>query len=139
MVSSGDILSAFREIANTKQLDRAELHALLEDGILAALAKRYGPNVEADINIDDQTGQIQIIRLRYVVAEVTDSSREISLEEARFYDEDYEIGDVMEEDVPFADFGRTAAQAAKQRIIQRVRERERTRIRDEFAGRVGEL
>jgi len=139
MVSSGDILSAFREIANTKQLDRAELHALLEDGILAALAKRYGPNVEADINIDDQTGQIQIIRLRYVVAEVTDSSREISLEEARFYDEDYEVGDVMEEDVPFADFGRTAAQAAKQRIIQRVRERERSRIRDEFAGRVGEL
>jgi len=139
MVSSGDILSAFREIANTKQLDRAELHALLEDGILAALAKRYGPNVEADINIDDQTGQIQIIRLRYVVAEVTDPSREISLEEARFYDEDYEIGDVMEEDVPFADFGRTAAQAAKQRIIQRVRERERSRIRDEFAGRVGEL
>ncbi|HEX6966191.1 MAG TPA: transcription termination factor NusA [Gemmatimonadaceae bacterium] len=139
MVSSGDILSAFREIANTKQLDRAELHALLEDGILAALAKRYGPNVEADINIDDQTGQIQIIRLRYVVAEVTDPSKEISLEEARFYDEDYELGDVMEEDVPFADFGRTAAQAAKQRIIQRVRERERTRIRDEFAGRVGEL
>jgi N utilization substance protein A len=139
MVSSGDILSAFREIANTKQLDRAELHALLEDGILAALAKRYGPNVAADITIDDQTGAIQIVRLRYVVAEVTDPSREISLDDARFYDEDYEVGDVMEEDVPFADFGRTAAQAAKQRIIQRVRERERTRIRDEFAGRVGEL
>ncbi|HEX5437557.1 MAG TPA: transcription termination factor NusA [Gemmatimonadaceae bacterium] len=139
MVSSGDILNALREITSTKQLDRAELHALLEDGILAALAKRYGPTVEADINIDDQTGQISIVRLRYVVAEVADPSREISLEDARFYDEDYEVGDVMEEEVPFADFGRTAAQAAKQRILQRVRERERSRIRDEFAGRVGEL
>jgi N utilization substance protein A len=139
MVSSTDILSAIREISNAKQLDRAELHGLLQDGIFAALAKKYGPTVQAEVDIDGERGEIRIVRLRTVVSEVTDSAREIALEEARFYDEGFEVGDQMEEPIDFAEFGRTAAQAAKQRIIQRVRERERTRIRDEFAGRVGDL
>ncbi|MBC7788473.1 MAG: transcription termination factor NusA [Anaerolineae bacterium] len=139
MVSSGDILTAIREISNTKQLDRAELHGLLEDGIFAALAKRFGPTVQAEIDIDEDKGDIRIVRLRNVVGEVTDASREITLEEAKFYNEEFEVGDVVEIEVDFAEFGRMAAQAAKQRILQRVRERERSRIRDEFATRVGEL
>ena len=139
MVSSAEILAAFREVSNTKQLDRAELHGLLQDGIFAALAKKYGPTVQAEVTIDEDRGEIRIVRLRTVVETVTDPSREISLEDARFYDEGFEVGDQMEEPIDFAEFGRTAAQAAKQRIIQRVRERERTRIRDEFSGRVGDL
>jgi transcription termination/antitermination protein NusA len=139
MVSSVDMLSAIKEITNTKQLDRTELHLLLQDGILAAMAKRYGPTVQAEVEIDEGRGAIKITRLRSVVAEVTDASREISVEDAQIYDEGFEVGDMLEEPVDFAEFGRTAAQAAKQRIIQRVRERERTRIRDEFATRVGDL
>jgi N utilization substance protein A len=133
------MLSAIKEITNTKQLDRTELHLLLQDGILAAMAKRYGPTVQAEVEIDEGRGAIKITRLRSVVAEVTDASREISVEDAQIYDEGFEVGDMLEEPVDFAEFGRTAAQAAKQRIIQRVRERERTRIRDEFATRVGDL
>jgi transcription termination/antitermination protein NusA len=139
MVSSIDMLSAIKELTNTKQLDRTELHGLLQDGFLAAMAKRYGPTVQAEVEIDEGRGAIKITRLRSVVAEVTDPSREISVEDARIYDEGFEIGDMLEDPVDFADFGRTAIQAAKQRIIQRVRERERTRIRDEFATRVGDL
>src|SRR5919201_2548404 len=139
MVSSGDILSAIREVSNAKQLDRAELHGLLQDGIFAALAKRYGPNVQAEVDIDEDRGDIRIVRLLNVVDGVTDASREVSLDEAKFYNEEFEVGDVVEIEVDFAEFGRMAAQAAKQRILQRVRERERTRIRDEFAGRVGDL
>ncbi len=139
MVSSAEILSAFREVSNTKQLDRAELYALLQDGILAALAKKYGPNVQAEVNIDDGKGDIRIVLLKTVVAVVEDSSREISIEDARTFDDSFEAGDVMEEPIDFAVFGRAAVQAAKQRIIQRVREGERTRIRDEFATRVGDL
>jgi len=139
MVSSAEILAAFREVSNTKQLDRAELYALLQDGILAALAKRYGPNVRAEVDIDDGKGDIRIVLLKTVVASVEDSSNQISLEDAKAYDETFEVGDVMEEPIDFATFGRTAVQAAKQRIIQRVREGERTRIRDEFATRVGDL
>jgi N utilization substance protein A len=139
MVSSAEILAAFREVSNTKQLDRAELYALLQDGILAALAKKYGPNVQAEVNIDDGKGDIRIVLLKTVVASVEDSSNQISLDDAKTFDESFEVGDVMEEPIDFAVFGRAAVQAAKQRIIQRVREGERTRIRDEFATRVGDL
>ncbi len=139
MVSSAEILAAFREVSNTKQLDRAELYALLQDGIMAALAKKYGPSVQAEVDIDDGKGDIRIVLLKTVVATVEDSSREISVDDARAYDDSFEPGDVLEEPVDFAAFGRAAVQAAKQRVIQRVREGERTRIRDEFATRVGEL
>jgi N utilization substance protein A len=139
MVSSADMLNAIREISNAKQLDRAELHGLLENGIFAALAKRYGPTVQAEVDIDEDRGEIRIVRLRNVVAEVTDDVREIALDDAKIYDEEFEVGDVVEIPVDFAEFGRMAAQAAKQRILQLVRERERSRIRDEFATRVGEL
>jgi N utilization substance protein A len=74
-----------------------------------------------------------------VVDEVTDPAREISLEEARFEDQEFQVGDVMEDPVDFAEFGRMAVLAAKQRIIQRVREGERSKIRDEFSSRVGDL
>jgi N utilization substance protein A len=139
MIGSADILSAIRELTNSKQLDRAELHGLLQDGIHAALAKKHGPNVQAEVSIDEDRGTIRIVILKTVVEEVTDSSREVTLEEARYEDPEFQVGDMMEIPVDFAEFGRTAVQAAKQRIIQRVREGERTRIRDEFSNRVGEL
>jgi N utilization substance protein A len=139
MIGSADILNAIRELTNSKQLDRSELHGLLEDGIHAALAKKHGPNVQAEVEINEDKGTIRIVLLKTVVEEVTDPSREVSVEEARFEDPEFQLGDVMEIPVDFAEFGRTAVQAAKQRIIQRVREGERTRIRDEFAGRVGDL
>src|SRR5579885_57503 len=97
MVSSADILAAFREVSNTKQLDRAELYALLQDGILAALAKKYGPNVQAEVDIDDGKGDIRIVLLKTVFATVEDSSREISVDDARRFNDSFEVGDVMEE------------------------------------------
>ncbi len=139
MAGSADILTAFRELSNLKQITRAELHELLQDGIHAALAKKHGANVQAEIEIDEDKGSIRIVLLKTVVEEVTDGSREILLDDARFEDPEFQVGDVMEIPVDFMEFGRTAVQAAKQRIIQRVREGERTRIRDEFSGRVGDL
>src|SRR5512141_2264197 len=139
MAGSFEILNAIRELTNTKQLDRTELHGLLFDGITAALAKKHGPTVQAEVDIDEDKGTIRIVRLRTVVAEVTDAAREVSLEEARFEDPEFQVGDVLEEPVDFAEFGRMAVLAAKQRIIQRVREGERTKIRDEFSSRVGDL
>jgi N utilization substance protein A len=139
MIGSAEILAAFRELSNVKQLDRAELYGLLQDGIMAALAKKYGPNVQAEVDIDDGKGEIRIVLLKDVVDTIEDSSRQISLDDARTYDEGFQVGDVLEEPIDFAVFGRAAVQAAKQRIIQRVREGERTRIRDEFATRVGDL
>ncbi len=139
MAGSAEILTALRELSNLKQITREELHMLLQDGIHAALAKKHGANVQAEVEIDEVKGDIRIVLLKTVVDEVTDESREVTLEEARFMDPEFQVGDVMEIPVDFLEFGRTAVQAAKQRIIQRVREGERTRIRDEFAGRVGDL
>jgi len=139
MTGTAEILSAIRELSHLKQLDRTELHGLLQDGIHAALAKKHGPNVKAEVEIDEVRGDIRIVLLKTVVEEVVDPAAEVSLEEARFEDEEFQPGDVMEIPVDFAEFGRSAVQAAKQRIIQRVREGERTRIRDEFSSRVGEL
>jgi N utilization substance protein A len=139
MAGSLEILSAIKELTNSKQLDRTELHGLLYDGIHAALAKKHGPNVQAEVDIDEDKGTIRIVRLMTVVDEVTDPAREISLEEARYDDQEFQVGDVMESPVDFSEFGRMAVLAAKQRIIQRVREGERTKIRDEFSSRVGDL
>lgn len=139
MAGSAEILAAFRELSNLKQITREELHGLLQDGIHAALAKKHGANVQAEVEINEEKGAIRIVLLKTVVEEVTDAAREVPLEEARFMDPEFQIGDVMEIEVDFNEFGRTAVQAAKQRIVQRVREGERTRIRDEFAGRVGDL
>src|SRR5438552_17588681 len=131
MVSSADILAAFREVTNVKQIERSELYGLLQDGIMAALAKKYGPNVQAEVEIDDDRGGIKIVLLKTVVDTVEDASREISLDDAREFDEGVEVGDVLEEPVDFAVCGRAAGEAGKQRISQRVREGERSRVRDE--------
>ena len=139
MAGSTEILTAIRELSHLKQIERSELHELLQDGIHAALAKKHGPTVQAEVDIDDDRGDIRIVLLKTVVETVTDPAREITVEEARFEDPEYQIGDLMEIPVDFAEFGRSAVQAAKQRIIQRVREGERTKIRDEFNDRVGDL
>ncbi|HVH39661.1 MAG TPA: transcription termination factor NusA [Gemmatimonadaceae bacterium] len=139
MAGSAEILTALRELANTKQIERLELHELLKDGILAALAKKHGPTVQAEVEIDDTKGDIRIVILKKVVDVVEDPITEILVEEARYEDPDYQPGDLMEIPVDFQEFGRSAVQAAKQRIVQRVREGERTKIRDEFASRVGDL
>src|SRR5213596_3257056 len=139
MVSSADILAAFREVTNVKQIERSELYGLLQDGILAALAKKYGPTVQAEVEIDEGKGDIKIVLLRTVVDVVEDPAREITTDDARSFDSSFEVGDVLEEPVDFAVFGRAAVQAAKQRIIQRVREGERSKIRDEFSTKLGEL
>src|SRR5262245_8979907 len=139
MGNATQILAAFREMIGAKNISRADLHDLIKDGIMAALARRYGPNVQAEIQIEEDGGDIKITVLKEVVAEVEDSSRQISLEEAQWDDPDFEPGDVIEIPVDFTEFGRNAVMAAKQRIIQRVREGERNKIRDEYATKVGEL
>jgi N utilization substance protein A len=139
MAGSAEMLAAFRELTTTKQLDRGDLLELLRDGIHAALVRKFGPNVRFDLDVDELQGSVRVMRLRTVVEQVDDPSSQVALEEARFEDPDFQVGDVLEEEIPFTEFGRLAVQAAKQRIIQRVREGERSKIREEFGDKVGEL
>ena len=139
MATPAEVLSALRELAIAKQLEPGELIDLLQDGIQAAIQRGYGQTANSEITIDEDKGIIKVVLLRRVVEEVEDEASQISLEEARWEDPDFQIGEVLEEEVPFEAFGRSAVQAAKQRIIQRVREGERSRIREEFSGQIGEL
>jgi len=138
MANTGQIVAAIRDMAASKSLSSEEMDDLIKDGILAGLARIFGANVRAEIQLGD-SGEIQIVVLKRVVETVEDASSEISLEKARWDDETFEVGDVMEIPVDFSEFGRNAVMATKQRIVQRVREGERERIREEFAHRVGEL
>ena len=139
MANAEQIVTAFRDVAATKNLSDEEMTDLVKEGILAGLARIYGTTVQAEIEIDDMTGEFDIVVLRRVVAEVEDPASEILLEEARWDDETFEVGDVMEVPVDFRDFGRNAVMAVKQRIVQIVRDNERDRIRDEFSDEVTEL
>ena len=132
MNDATEIVDALKAVVATKNLSADEVNELLKEGIRAGLGRIYGPTVQAEISINDQSGGVDILVLRRVVEDVQDSSSEISLDEARWDDEGFEIGDVMEIPVEFSDFGRNAVMAVKQKIIQLVRENERDRIRYEF-------
>ena len=132
------VVEAFRVMTANKSLSDSDLHDLIRDGIHAALARHFDGPVEAEITIQDD-GDIKIVVLKEVVEQVEDPARQIPLVEARFDDPDFEVGDLIEIPMAFSEFGRNAVMAAKQRIIQRVREGERDKIRQEFSGIVGEL
>ncbi len=102
MSGSAEVLAAIRELTTTKQLERSELLDLLRDGIQAALVRRYGPNVRFELDFDELKGTIRMVRLRQVVETVEDPTSQISLEEARYEDPEFSVGDMLEEDVPFA-------------------------------------
>ena len=73
MAGSTEMLAAFRELTNTKQLERSELFDLLQDGIKAALVRKFGPNVQFELSVDEMQGTIKIVLLRQVVETVEDS------------------------------------------------------------------
>lgn len=139
MTDSSLIGQAVGAIAKAKGLDADEVDVLVKEAIHAGLARIFGANVDTEIDVDQHTGAIDMLVLKRVVETVEDESSEISVEEARWDDPTYEVGDVMEIPVDFSEFGRNAVMAAKQRIVQLVREGERQRIRDEYADRVGDL
>jgi transcription termination/antitermination protein NusA len=113
MANAAQVIAAFREMSANKNMSRVDLHDLIKDGIMAALARRYGANVEAEVIIDEEAGDIHITVLKEVVEEVEDPSRQVLLEEARWDDPEFEVGDVQEIPVDFMQFGRNAVMAAK--------------------------
>ncbi len=149
MATEISILDAFSQLTREKSLDRSEVIELVKAGMLAAVRRKYGAEANADILVDPATGEINIYLLKEVVPDeesVEDESRQMTAAEAKElpYDEpwgegDPEPGQYAEIPLDFRTFGRNAIQAAKQMIIQKVREEERERIRQEYADRVGEL
>jgi N utilization substance protein A len=133
------VLEALRRIAREKQLDGRLLAEALEAGLLSAARKKYGPTAEIEVIVDDEDDAIGVFLNKTVVDTPEDDILEIDVEEAQELDTIYEIGDVVRVEVPFDEFGRNAIQAAKQIVVQRVREAEREQIYGDFQDRIGDI
>ncbi|MCM2449585.1 transcription termination factor NusA [Agrobacterium vitis] len=134
-----ELLQIADAVAREKVIDRELVLAAMADAIQKAARSRYGSetNIRADIN--SKTGEIRLQRLLEVVEKVEDYGTQIALELARDRNVDAKLGDYIADPLPPMDFGRIAAQSAKQVIVQKVREAERDRQFDEFKDRVGEI
>ena len=134
-----ELLQIADAVAREKVIDREIVLAAMADAIQKAARSRYGSetNIRADIN--SKTGEIRLQRLLEVVEQAEDYTTQIPLELARDRNPDAKIGDFIADPLPPMDFGRIAAQSAKQVIVQKVREAERDRQYDEFKDRVGEI
>ncbi|MDA4846296.1 transcription termination factor NusA [Hoeflea poritis] len=134
-----ELLQIADAVAREKAIDREIVIDAMADAIQKAARSRYGSesNIRADIN--PKTGEIKLQRLLEVVEAVEDYSTQIALELARDRNPEAQLGDFIAEPLPPMDFGRIAAQSAKQVIVQKVREAERDRQYEEFKDRVGEI
>lgn len=130
-----EIIQALKEISRLKGIDEELLFTALEDALTAAYKKNYTNTASQEVKslVNHETGEIKILNMRKVVEEITDETSQILLADARAIKPDYEIGDVMAEDVTPENFMRVAAQNAKQIVTQRIKEAERSIIYNEFS------
>lgn len=137
---NGDLLYVIEQIGREKGIDRKVLIEAVKSAIVSASKKRLGQkadNLEADF--DDETGEIRLYINKSVVTDLVDADNEILLEDAVKIDPDASVGSQVNITIEIQDFGRIAAQTAKQIIVQKVREAERELVFNEFDGRQGEL
>ncbi len=134
-----ELLSAIEYLSKEKGVTADVICDSLEAVLITAYKKEYDGNPDATVRLDRLTGDYSIVSPKTVVAEVADEENEISLEDARAIDKGYEEGDEILVDVTPKNFGRIAAQAAKQVMIQRLREAERNIVYDEFYGRTDDI
>ena len=134
-----ELLSAIEYLSKEKGVTADVICDSLEAVLITAYKKEYDGNPNATVRLDRLTGDYSIVSPKTVVAEVADEENEISLEDARAIDKGYEEGDEILVDVMPKNFGRIAAQAAKQVMIQRLREAERNIVYDEFYGRTDDI
>ncbi|MCW2310096.1 transcription termination factor NusA [Rhodobium gokarnense] len=134
-----ELLQIADAVAREKTIDREIVIAAMEDAIQKAARSRFGSETEVRAEINPKTGELRLQRLLTVVEEVENTSTEISLAEAQERNPAARVGDFIAEPLPPLDFGRIAAQSAKQVIVQRVRDAERDRQFEEFKDRIGEI
>ncbi len=134
-----ELLQIADAVAREKLIDPDLVIEAMEESMARAAKSRYGAELEIHAHIDRKTGELTMTRVRHVVDEVENHFTEMTVEDARAYLDDPKVGDEIVEELPPMDFGRIAAQSAKQVILQKVREAERARQYAEFKDRVGEI
>jgi len=134
-----ELLQIADAVARDKSIDKNIVISAMEDAIQKAAKTRYGSENEIRAEIDPTTGQTNLARLLEVVEFVENKATEIDLKEARKKNKEAEIGDFISEELPPIEFGRIAAQSAKQVIFQKVRDAERDRQYEEFKDKIDEV
>lgn len=134
-----ELLQIADAVAREKSIDREIVIGAMADAIQKAARSRYGQETNIRVDINTKTGEMKLQRLLEVVDEVEDPNTQIYLDLARDKNPDAEPGDFIAEQLPPMDFGRIAAQSAKQVIVQKVRDAERDRQYEEYKDRVGEI
>ncbi|HEX2580384.1 MAG TPA: transcription termination factor NusA [Dongiaceae bacterium] len=134
-----ELLQVADAVAREKGIDRDEVLEAMEQAIQKAGRAKYGHEHDIRAFIDRKSGEIRLNRYREVVEQVENEATQLALRDAHARDEKLGVGDFWIEDLPPIDFGRIAAQTAKQVIVQRVREAERKRQYEEFKDRRGEI
>ncbi len=134
-----ELLQIADAVAREKVIDRQIVIAAMEDAIQKAARSRYGSETDVRAEINPKTGEIRLQRLLQVVEVVENPAIEVALDIATDQNPAARVGDYIAEALPPMDFGRIAAQSAKQVIVQKVREAERDRQFDEYKDRIGEI
>ncbi len=134
-----EFLEALKDLEREKGISVDVLLEAIEAALLSAYKRNFGSLQNARVHIDRETGDFKVFTQLTVNKEVEDQRQEITLEEARKINLNYEEGDIVEFEVTPRNFGRIAAQTAKQVVVQRIREAERNIIFEEFANREGDI
>jgi N utilization substance protein A len=134
-----ELLQIADAVAREKAIDRGIVIAAMEDAIAKAARSRYGAETEVRAEINAKSGELRLSRHMLVVDQVENPSNQIELTEARKHNPAAQIGDTIADTLPPLEYGRIAAQSAKQVIVQKVREAERDRQYQEYKDRIGDI
>src|SRR5499433_3604141 len=134
-----ELLQIADAVAREKAIDRNIVIAAMEDAIQKAARSRYGSETEVRAEINPKTGEMRLSRLLLVVDQVENDATQIALEEAKKRNPAAQVGDYIAEALPPLEYGRIAAQSAKQVIVQKVREAERDRQYQEYKDRISDI
>jgi N utilization substance protein A len=134
-----ELLQIADAVAREKAIDRGIVITAMEDAIQKAARSRYGSETEVRAEINPKTGEMRLSRLLLVVEQVENDATQIALEEAKKRNPAAQVGDYIAEPLPPLEYGRIAAQSAKQVIVQKVREAERDRQHQEYKDRIGDI
>jgi N utilization substance protein A len=127
------------QVAKDKGIDASEIVGALEEAMKQAARREKGQDREIEARYNEELGEIELFEFREVVEEVTDPTLQVTMDEARKFDPEAELGDEIGVKLDTSGFGRILAQTAKQVIIQRIREAERENVYEEYKDRKGEI